>query len=226
MAKSKNHTTHNQGHKNHRNGIKKPKRKVARSLEGVDPKFLKNQRFAKKHNIRVKTAAKKIDVAKPKQIVATTPKDTGSVKPIETPTVTMTVTLKPSPSTSKNIQTAPATTAPVTAPVTASKEVTAADIYIPKSKKPTPTALTAEELSTAAAAFGKVDKDHSGSLTLPELTDLLLLLFAKKQQEGLIKRLAQYQMNAADKDKSGSLDFDEFLQVYAFIKAEVGKKKW
>lgn len=24
MAKSKNHSTHNQGHKNHRNGIKKP----------------------------------------------------------------------------------------------------------------------------------------------------------------------------------------------------------
>uniref|UniRef100_A0A2R9A7D5 60S ribosomal protein L29 n=1 Tax=Pan paniscus TaxID=9597 RepID=A0A2R9A7D5_PANPA len=40
MAKSKNHTTHNQSQKWHRNGIKK----------GVDPKFLRNMCFAKKHN--------------------------------------------------------------------------------------------------------------------------------------------------------------------------------
>jgi hypothetical protein len=35
MAKSKNHTTHNQSHKNHRNGIKKPKPQRFRSLKGV-----------------------------------------------------------------------------------------------------------------------------------------------------------------------------------------------
>ena len=35
MAKSKNHTTHNQGHKNHRNGIKKPKREKYISLKDV-----------------------------------------------------------------------------------------------------------------------------------------------------------------------------------------------
>jgi hypothetical protein len=33
MAKSKNHTNHNQGHKNHRNGIKKAKQ--SKSLKGV-----------------------------------------------------------------------------------------------------------------------------------------------------------------------------------------------
>jgi large subunit ribosomal protein L29e len=47
MAKSKNHTTHNQSRKWHRNGIKKP---WYESLKGVDPKFLRNMRFAKKHN--------------------------------------------------------------------------------------------------------------------------------------------------------------------------------
>ncbi|CAH3117927.1 unnamed protein product [Porites lobata] len=52
MAKSKNHTNHNQGHKWHRNGIKKPKKQRHPSLKGVDPKFLRNQRFAKKHNKR------------------------------------------------------------------------------------------------------------------------------------------------------------------------------
>jgi len=50
MAKAKNHTNHNQGHKNHRNGIKKPKSHKYRSLKGMDPKFLRNQRWCKKHN--------------------------------------------------------------------------------------------------------------------------------------------------------------------------------
>nr|XP_034368077.1 60S ribosomal protein L29-like [Arvicanthis niloticus] len=50
MAKSKNHTTHNQSHKWHRNGIKKPGSQRYESLKGIDPKFLRNIRFAKKHN--------------------------------------------------------------------------------------------------------------------------------------------------------------------------------
>jgi len=52
MAKSKNHTTHNQGHKNHRNGIKRPQRQKYRSTQGMDPKFLRNQRYARKNNNR------------------------------------------------------------------------------------------------------------------------------------------------------------------------------
>lgn len=48
MAKSKNHTNHNQVSKAHRNGIKKPKAHRYPSLRGVDQKFLRNQRFAKK----------------------------------------------------------------------------------------------------------------------------------------------------------------------------------
>ena len=53
MAKSTNHTAHNQSYKNHRNGIKKPMRLrkgQTRTLKGMDPKFLRNQRFAKKWN--------------------------------------------------------------------------------------------------------------------------------------------------------------------------------
>uniref|UniRef100_A0A8C6XBH7 60S ribosomal protein L29 n=1 Tax=Naja naja TaxID=35670 RepID=A0A8C6XBH7_NAJNA len=42
IAKSKNHTTHNQFHKWHRNGIKKPKSHRYKSLKGVDSKFLRN----------------------------------------------------------------------------------------------------------------------------------------------------------------------------------------
>jgi large subunit ribosomal protein L29e len=46
MAKSKNHSTHNQGHKNHRNGIKKPIRNRYDSLKAVNAKFLRNRRRA------------------------------------------------------------------------------------------------------------------------------------------------------------------------------------
>nr|XP_010347307.1 60S ribosomal protein L29-like [Saimiri boliviensis boliviensis] len=50
MAKSQNHTTHNQSRKWHRNGIKKPRSQRYESLKGVNPKFLRNTRFARKHN--------------------------------------------------------------------------------------------------------------------------------------------------------------------------------
>ncbi|XP_047421979.1 uncharacterized protein LOC124994247 [Sciurus carolinensis] len=42
--------THNQSPKWHRNGIKKPRSQRYDSLKGVDPKFPRNMRFAKKHN--------------------------------------------------------------------------------------------------------------------------------------------------------------------------------
>ncbi|ELV11362.1 60S ribosomal protein L29 [Tupaia chinensis] len=50
MAESKNHTTHNQSPKWHRNGIKKPQSQNYDSLKRVNPKFLRNIHFAKKHN--------------------------------------------------------------------------------------------------------------------------------------------------------------------------------
>ena len=46
MAKSKNHTAHNQTSKQHRNGIKKPLRQRYVKTKGMDPKFLRNQRRA------------------------------------------------------------------------------------------------------------------------------------------------------------------------------------
>ncbi|KAI0265129.1 ribosomal L29e protein family-domain-containing protein [Gloeopeniophorella convolvens] len=42
MAKSKNHTNHNQTRKAHRNGIKRPGAGRTRSLKGVDAKFRRN----------------------------------------------------------------------------------------------------------------------------------------------------------------------------------------
>lgn len=56
MAKSKNHTNHNQNRKAHRNGIAKPRRQRYASLAGVDPKFLRNRRRAIKTMIEKRQA--------------------------------------------------------------------------------------------------------------------------------------------------------------------------
>ncbi len=67
MAKSKNHTNHNQSFKNHRNGIKPvPKTKYADS-KGVNQIFLKNRRRAIKFDPTIKkdaTLTKRIKVQK------------------------------------------------------------------------------------------------------------------------------------------------------------------
>nr|XP_010334330.2 60S ribosomal protein L29-like [Saimiri boliviensis boliviensis] len=76
MAKSKNHTTHNQSRKWHRNGIKKPRSQRYESLKGVDPKFLRNMRFAKK-------GLKKLQASNAKPISARAEAITALVKPEE-----------------------------------------------------------------------------------------------------------------------------------------------
>ena len=60
MAKSKNHTNHNQNRKCHRNGLKKPSTMRHMSMKGCDPKFLKNLKFAKKHNLTKAQIARKV----------------------------------------------------------------------------------------------------------------------------------------------------------------------
>lgn len=44
MSKDKHHSSKNQNHKNHQNGIKKPKRQKYASMKGVNQKFLRNRR--------------------------------------------------------------------------------------------------------------------------------------------------------------------------------------
>ncbi|OAV91327.1 60S ribosomal protein L29 [Puccinia triticina 1-1 BBBD Race 1] len=58
MAKSKNHTNHNQNKKAHKNGIKRPLRCRYPSLKGVDPKFRRNQKFAKHGTQKALAAAR------------------------------------------------------------------------------------------------------------------------------------------------------------------------
>ena len=78
MAKSKNHTTHNQSRKWHRNGIKKPRSQRYESLKGVDPKFLRNMHFAKKHN---KKGLKKMQANNAKAVSARAEAIKALVKP-------------------------------------------------------------------------------------------------------------------------------------------------
>ena len=59
MAKSKNHTSHNQTRKAHRNGITRPKRQRYASLKGVDAKFLRNRRRAIKGLLKKKNIVDK-----------------------------------------------------------------------------------------------------------------------------------------------------------------------
>ena len=54
----KNTCAHNSTHKAHANGIKKAKRQRYVSLKGVDPKFLRNQKFAKRKMMQLKAASK------------------------------------------------------------------------------------------------------------------------------------------------------------------------
>merc|ERR1712146_455432 len=56
MAKSKNHTAHNQGYKNHRNGIRRPKKQRTVSLKMVNQKYVRNLRRSKKFDSAIKKA--------------------------------------------------------------------------------------------------------------------------------------------------------------------------
>lgn len=60
MAKSKNHTAHNQTKKAHRNGIKKLKSHRFPSSKGIDPKFKRNHKFVLQGN-RKKALSKKLE---------------------------------------------------------------------------------------------------------------------------------------------------------------------
>jgi len=54
MAKSKNHTNKNDSKKQHRNGIKRAKNYKHQSNKGVDPKFLRNMKYARAGNAKKK----------------------------------------------------------------------------------------------------------------------------------------------------------------------------
>merc|ERR1711879_671345 len=75
MAKSKNHTSHNRGYKNHRNGIFKPRRQKYTGHKMVNQKLNRNTRRARKFDPSIKKSVnytKKIQarIALKKQVLA------------------------------------------------------------------------------------------------------------------------------------------------------------
>lgn len=65
MAKSKNHTNHNQSFKNHRNGIKPVAQNKYGDSKGINQIFMKNKRRASKFDPSIKkdaTLTKRIQV--------------------------------------------------------------------------------------------------------------------------------------------------------------------
>ena len=69
MAKDKNHSSKNQAHKNHQNGIKKPLRQKYASLKGVNQRFLRNRKRAVKNDPNIKrnrALQKRVDAYKAK----------------------------------------------------------------------------------------------------------------------------------------------------------------
>merc|ERR1712107_243341 len=67
MAKSKNHTSHNQGFKNHRNGIYRPKKERYVSNAMVNQKLIRNTRRARKFDPSIKknkSLTKRVEVRK------------------------------------------------------------------------------------------------------------------------------------------------------------------
>merc|ERR1712050_446785 len=67
MAKSKNHTSHNQGYKNHRNGIYRPKKERYVSNAMMNQKLIRNTRRARKFDpsiVKNKTLTKRVELRK------------------------------------------------------------------------------------------------------------------------------------------------------------------
>ncbi|CAM9128734.1 unnamed protein product, partial [Chrysoparadoxa australica] len=54
LSQQKNHTGRNASYKDHKNGIKKAPKFRHEAQKGMDPKFLRNQRYAKAKNTQRK----------------------------------------------------------------------------------------------------------------------------------------------------------------------------
>ena len=94
MAKSKNHTNHNQGFKNHRNGIKNVPRNKYIGSKGINQKVLRNMRRARKFDPSIEkqknlagkidflrqNKAKVIDALRAKRVAAAAAKNKPAVK--------------------------------------------------------------------------------------------------------------------------------------------------
>lgn len=64
------------------------------------------------------------------------------------------------------------------------------------------------------AAFAKYDTDGNGTIDSQELTALLEISLKQKIPPKLLAKYNELQMNNADRDKNGVIDFAEFCRLY------------
>eukprot|EP01089_Gocevia_fonbrunei_P001444 TRINITY_DN1132_c0_g1_i6.p1 TRINITY_DN1132_c0_g1~~TRINITY_DN1132_c0_g1_i6.p1 ORF type:complete len:324 (-),score=77.65 TRINITY_DN1132_c0_g1_i6:292-1263(-) len=79
--------------------------------------------------------------------------------------------------------------------------------------------LSEPDVADCFAKFRQVDRDGSGHLDPNELKEVLSMTSGRKMADGLLTRFVNMQMSTLDKDKSGTLDFEEFLVLYSKFKS-------
>jgi len=94
---------------------------------------------------------------------------------------------------------------------------------------PKPGEFTTEEIQVYKEVFGVIDEDGSGCISTSELKKILDLLDANPQLPGRNARNASQDyvdniLKQADKDGSGTLNFDEFLALMKIEKIEQTKE--
>jgi len=82
-----------------------------------------------------------------------------------------------------------------------------------------PHGISDPEILDCLAKFKSVDKDNNGTIDKSELKNLLAITTARNMSDGLLERFVSVQMQSLDSNKSGSVDFDEFLALYAKFKS-------
>jgi hypothetical protein len=82
--------------------------------------------------------------------------------------------------------------------------------------------LPPAEIREAEDAFGRYDTDRSGTIDRNELKPLLRAVFGNRMNENLMDRYAAGHFQSADRDKSGQIDFGEFLDLYSKLKQVCG----
>jgi len=83
--------------------------------------------------------------------------------------------------------------------------------------------LSEEEVAEMDVRFKHADLDRSGQLDRAELKALLKSTIAKQMNDNQLDLFINSQWHNIDKDNSGSVDFEEFLALYAFLKLEAKK---
>lgn len=103
----------------------------------------------------------------------------------------------------------------LTAPKKTSSVVLETGTDSPKVTRPAKMELSEEEKAAALEAFASTDADKSGTIDKAELTTLLKTKLGKRMGEKMVERYVDSQFQLHDKDGSGTIDQEEFLELYA-----------